>query len=219
MAPISTTLSDPEGHFSCLKTFRIPQLGKCDIMILPSKAYISLGPMWPVSLKDFWKHSAIAYTVKVLISWRRCYYRPLGSDIGLWNSAIFLMTLNDLQGHLPIQAFSNAIFFVKLCRTWQFVPDRERRAVPPQQPSLFSLYELALTFYGGHNAQPDRPRRNKMTSVKITIITWDENDAFSNEDAILNSKRTVFSVVVYWDSANLFWVQIHCTIILFVCHL
>jgi len=63
MAPISTTLSDPEGHFSCLKTFRIPQLGKCDIMILPrtclrttSKAYISLGPTWPVSLKDFWKH-------------------------------------------------------------------------------------------------------------------------------------------------------------------
>ena len=63
----------------------------------------------------------------------------------------FLMTLNDLKGHLPVARFSDVIRRVfDNCAAFNKIPtDIARRAVPPRQVSLLfetdAVYRCTVT--------------------------------------------------------------------------
>ena len=61
------------------------------------------------------KSQAVTYTVKVVISWKRCKIQTL-----LLQTTTMIYGLLNSSNSIPMTlAFSNRIFFIRLCSSWQ----------------------------------------------------------------------------------------------------
>ena len=94
-----------------------------------------------LTLKDF-QSQAATYTVKVVISQRRCYYRSLtGDDIMAYWIVAILMTVSDFQGHAPNEGLLKCDFS-NICAACAKISTVHRKATPRQRHFLLLTYLL-----------------------------------------------------------------------------
>ena len=124
MAPLPATFSDLEGHFRCLKPFRLTYLRKYIVYYLrylytwmEKRTWLVISHMFSKT-KYFSKSQPVTYTVNVLIFQKRCQIASLllpttnmkWHNIMTYGIEAISIILSHLQGHYYCKPFNQNDF-------------------------------------------------------------------------------------------------------------